>query len=116
MALTVSCKRMVKIRIENMGQKEVVAKDAGRTLLAYLLESRTDWMHACGGKGRCTTCRAVITRGGDQLQPETVAERKFREQGLLREDERLCCQAVALGNVAIRVPRDCQFPHIRYDL
>lgn len=106
---------MVKITIENMGQKEVLAKDPGRTVLAYLLESQVDWMHACGGKGRCTTCRAVIIRGADHLLPDTPAEQKFRARGQLRPTERLCCQARPIGDVCLRVPSDCQFPHVRYD-
>lgn len=97
-----------------MGQKEVVVKDTRRTLLAVFLDERIDWMHACGGKGRCTTCRAEITRGATHLLPDTPAEQKFRAQGLLLPTERLCCQAAAVGDVALRVPRDCQFPHVQY--
>ncbi len=105
---------MVKITIENMGQKEVVAKDTRRTLLAHFLEHRIDWMHACGGKGRCTTCRAQITRGAKNLTPDSPPEQKFRAQGLLLPDERLCCQTIAMSEVQLRVPQDSQFPHVHY--
>ena len=71
-------------------------------------------MQACGGKGRCTTCRVIITSGMENLQPLTGAERKYRQMGALADDERLACQASARGDVSVRVPQDCKLSHVQY--
>ncbi|MBK7651108.1 MAG: (2Fe-2S)-binding protein [Flammeovirgaceae bacterium] len=65
---------MVKIVIENLAQKEVAAIGLGTSVLKLVQANYIDWMHACGGKGRCTTCKFEIVEGGDQLGPITAAE------------------------------------------
>ncbi len=65
---------------------------AGRTVLAAIHAAGHDWWHACGGKGRCTSCRVRITAGADCLSPPTAPELRYREAGRLRADERLACQ------------------------
>lgn len=66
---------------------------AGRTVLAAIHAAGHDWWHACGGKGRCTSCRVRIAAGADCLSPPTAPELRFREAGRLGTDERLACQA-----------------------
>ncbi|MBL7850304.1 MAG: (2Fe-2S)-binding protein [Cyclobacteriaceae bacterium] len=105
---------MVKIVIENLGQKEVPVTRPDWPVLRHLQEHQIDWMHACGAKGRCTTCRMKVLQGGDSLGPVTPAEQKYRKAGLLREDERLACQAVVTANLVIRVPDDSKLPHLNY--
>ena len=116
---------MVKIIIENLAQKEIVVNDPAKPVLRLIQESGTDWMTDCGGKGRCTTCRAIIIAGGDNLTPESPAEKKYRDLGLLLSNERLMCQArlrEALqrsevrtkGDLILRVPNDSKLPHLKY--
>ncbi|MCB0504971.1 MAG: 2Fe-2S iron-sulfur cluster binding domain-containing protein, partial [Cyclobacteriaceae bacterium] len=53
---------MPKITISNQGQKVVnfnLNNEKPKPILAILQENYIDWMHACGGNGRCTTCRCV---------------------------------------------------------
>jgi len=66
---------------------------AGRTVLAAIHAAGYDWWHACGAKGRCTTCRVRVLAGAEALAPPTAPELRYREAGRLREDERLACQA-----------------------
>ena len=88
---------------------------AGSTLLAALQAAGHDWMHACGAKGRCTTCRLVVVSGLEALTPPTAAELRYRAAGRLQPDERLTCQArLPEGAVAGRVPDATQLPHVRY--
>jgi adenylate cyclase len=47
---------------------------------------------ACGGMGLCTTCRVVVSQGGEHLPPLTRAEKDFLAQKLLKPNERLACQ------------------------
>lgn len=66
---------------------------AGRTVLAAIHAAGHDWWHACGGKGRCTSCRVRLAAGADCLNPPTAPELRYREAGRLGADERLACQA-----------------------
>jgi 2Fe-2S ferredoxin len=66
---------------------------AGRTVLAAIHAAGHDWWHACGGKGRCTSCRVRLAAGTDCLSPPTAPELRYREAGRLGADERLACQA-----------------------
>jgi 2Fe-2S ferredoxin len=87
----------------------------GSTLLAALQAAGHDWMHACGAKGRCTTCRIVLVSGADSLTPPTAAELRYRAAGRLLENERLTCQTQQLaGNVSGLVPEATKLPHVRY--
>jgi 2Fe-2S ferredoxin len=120
---------MVKIVIENLGQKELVVTDstspnatpdaARKPVLRVIQESGIDWMTDCGGKGRCTTCRAIIISGGENLTPESPAELRYRSQRLLYPNERLMCQtrlreATTKTDLVIRVPDDSKLPHLTY--
>jgi len=67
---------------------------AGRTLLAAIHARGHDWLHACGAKGRCTSCRCRVVAGAEHLAPPTAAELRYLAAGRLREGERLACQAV----------------------
>jgi 2Fe-2S ferredoxin len=87
----------------------------GQTVLQALQASGTDWMHACGAKGRCTTCRVKVLSGMENLSPETAAELKYRAANRLLPDERLTCQCTVLQNeVTVKVPRQVQLPHLKY--
>jgi 2Fe-2S ferredoxin len=105
---------MVKIVIENLGQKEVEVTNPDWPVIRHFQANRIDWMQSCGAKGRCTTCRMKILRGIEALSPLTAAEQKYRKAGLLLTDERLACQAVATGDLVIRVPEDSKLPHVTY--
>lgn len=104
---------MAKIRIENLFDK-ILQADTQKTLLQNFQEHALDWMHACGGKGRCTTCRVFIKQGMENFSALTAAEVRYRSQGALRDLERLSCQAQIIGDVVIVVPDDCKLPHIQY--
>jgi len=105
---------MVKIVIENLAQKEVSAIGSGTSVLKLVQANYIDWMHACGGKGRCTTCKFEIVEGGDQLSPLSAAELSYRDKGELGDTERLACQASVLGKCRIRIPNESKLPHMTY--
>ena len=107
-----------KVVIRNLNDK-VLPVDVGRqTLLHAFQQAGQDWMFACGGKGRCTTCRLRVEVGGALLDAPTPAEQRFRNQGRLRTDERLACQCrfAGPGTVVAHVPPACQLPHLTYHL
>lgn len=89
-------------------------RDSTRPLLRHILGAGTDWMHACGGKGRCTTCKAVVLNGLENFGPLSPAEMRYREKGLLADNERLACQACINGNAEVLVPDENKLPHLNY--
>ena len=104
---------MGEIIIKNLGGKTVPVAERQR-LLDALQGAGIDWMHACGGKGRCTTCAMQVLAGQELLSPQSPAEKGYQEAGRLGKNERLACQCVAKGTIEIRVPERYQFPHMNY--
>ncbi len=67
---------------------------AGTTVLTAIHGRGHAWMHACGAKGRCTSCRVRLLAGAEYLSSPTAAELGYRAAGRLGPSERLACQAV----------------------
>lgn len=105
---------MARIMIENLFKRTIVATDHSKCLLKHFQDNQIDWMHACGGKGRCTTCKVIILEGADHFEALTKAEEKYFQQGALRTGERLSCQAKIRGDVRLEVPKEYQLPHMSY--
>ena len=105
---------MALLTIENL-PGVAIEVPAGATLLTALQAAGHDWMHACGAKGRCTTCRVRVLVGSAHLSPLTAAEERYRAAGRLLPTERLTCQAqLPTGDVTGRVPQATKLPHVRY--
>jgi len=89
---------MPTIDVEGIGEFEVPA--GKRLVLALVDEANIDQLHACGGNGKCTTCRVEIL-GGD------AGEMTSQEQGTLLERElsgvRLSCQVLCNNDLQVRV-------------
>lgn len=105
---------MALIVIRNLDNKSVPITDLRLPLLRHFQENRLDWMHACGGKGRCTTCKIIVLEGKENFSQVTPAENRYRSLGALKENERLSCQVRISGDVKIAVPEECKLPHIQY--
>ena len=105
---------MGRVLIKNLYNKALDLSACQHSLLHCLLDSGLDWMHACGGKGRCTTCKVQVLEGMASLSALSPAEIRYRERNLLLNDERLSCQVRLLGDIVIQIPEESQLPHIRY--
>jgi len=105
---------MSRIVISNLPGADLEVSDHSKTLLRHFQDHHIDWMYACGGKGRCTTCKFVIAKGAPNFEPLTPAEERYLAMGALRDGERLACQAKINGDVVVTVPRENQLPHMRY--
>ena len=105
---------MPEITIANLKNKTIHTENKRENLLDVLLQE-TDWTHACGGKGRCTTCKARIINGVNGLSKPTQQETQFKNLGRLRADERLCCQVMVEDDLLIEVPEETQLPHLTYE-
>ncbi|MFK7953957.1 MAG: 2Fe-2S iron-sulfur cluster-binding protein [Ekhidna sp.] len=104
---------MPNVVITNLQSKSIHC-DGKRERLLDILLSETDYMHACGGKGKCTTCKAKIIYGEDHLNPKTESEMLFTKLNKLQMNERLTCQVQVQGSIEIEVPKETQLPHITY--
>ena len=104
---------MSKLIIRNLANKSILLT-SNKSLLKHIQDDYIDWMHACGGKGRCTTCRIRVLEGMKNISPFSAAELKFKNQGRLQENERLTCQSYAYGDILAEIPADCQLPHMPY--
>ncbi len=70
----------------------------GQSVLQASLEAGIPHYHACGGNGRCSTCRVLIKEGQDFLTPYTMEETLLRKSIQLPEDVRLACQTFVTGS------------------
>ena len=105
---------MALLTIENL-PGAVINVPADTTLLVAAHAAGFDWMHACGAKGRCTTCRVQVEAGMEHLGPLTGAEQRYRAAGRLGLNERLMCQVrLPDGEVSGRVPEATKLPHVQY--
>ena len=105
---------MPLLTIENLPGPPVPVP-ARATLLAALHRAGHDWPHACGARGRCTTCRVQVLAGAAHLTPLTEPEQRYRAAGRLGAAERLTCQArLPEGAVLGRVPEATKLPHMAY--
>ncbi len=108
---------MPKITISNQGHKVVNYKlnnAAPLTVLAILQENNIDWMHACGGKGKCTSCKCIIVSGEVNLGAKTQVEIDFIDSGKILDFQQMTCQALVFGNVGIKVPEKNKLPGVNY--
>lgn len=105
---------MPELIIENLAERRINYKNAKLTILQVVQGEYLDWMHLCGGKGRCVTCAVKVVKGHENLSPRTASEERFARMGWLEEDERLSCQCRASGKCTLRVPERNQLPHVEY--
>ncbi|MCH7410146.1 (2Fe-2S)-binding protein [Belliella sp. DSM 111904] len=106
---------MLKIIIENLYHREIKTLESDRKVIELIHENYIDWMHACGKKGRCTSCKMIVVEGNENLSEPTEREMFYRENGRLAPNERLTCQTqLKSGTLKIRVAEINKFPHVDY--
>jgi 2Fe-2S ferredoxin len=106
---------MPRIVIQNLANFRIESEHTEGKVIDLIHQSGTDWMHACGKKGRCTTCKMIVVEGMENLSPPTDRELLYRSQNRLRANERLSCQSSLLsGELVIRVAEINKFPHLLY--
>lgn len=105
---------MPQITIQNINNKTVIFQDSSKTVLKIFQENHIDWMHACGGKGRCTTCKMQVLEGLEHLSEPSAFEQKMQAGGRLQTAERLACQCKPSGDLQVSVPDETKLPHVTY--
>ena len=88
----------------SVNEGEVVFElQGGPTLLSALYDNKVFIPSACGGKGSCGHCKAVVLSGGGPILP---TETPFMTRTEVRSRVRLACQVKVKENVEIRLPED----------
>ena len=104
---------MPKISISSL-RKEIFCSEGKQTILAAIQENSIDWMHACGARGRCTTCSVYVIQGREFISTPSKSESFYRERNLLGANERLACQCTLTGDIEINIPESNRLPHLEY--
>lgn len=106
---------MSRIVIQNLFNRTINSDVDDRKVIELIHENGIDWMHACGKKGRCTTCKIILVQGAENLSLMNDRELAFAAQGRLHPGERLACQAILQsGEIRVKVAEINKFPHIQY--
>ena len=74
----------------------------GETILQTASRNGIPHVNACGGEGKCTTCRLLILDGIENCSPETEKEISLKEKAHTTEEFRLACQTTISGDIIVR--------------
>jgi len=77
--------------------------EGGITLLNALYNNKIFIPSACGGKGSCGHCKAIVLEGGGPILP---TETPFMSRMEIRSGTRLACQVKVKENIKIRLPEE----------
>lgn len=72
------------------------------TILDATLAAKINHTHACGGQGKCSTCRVSIMKGIENCEPTNAAEKVIADKLNFPSEIRLACQTKITGDVSIR--------------
>ena len=72
------------------------------TILEVAKRNNIPHVAACGGEGKCTTCRLLILEGIENCSDETDLERELIDQAHTTSGFRLACQTSITGDITAR--------------
>ncbi len=75
----------------------------GLTLLEISRANQIPHPSACGGRGRCSSCRVLVTGGQEGLHPPSGLEQRMLERIRAPQNVRLACQIRPRTDLSIRV-------------
>jgi adenylate cyclase len=85
------------------------------TVLEASVRHGLQHVHACGGEGRCTTCRVEVLEGLDHCSPMSPEEREVLSLAGFGDRIRLGCLMRPTGDIKVRlvVREDAESPALR---
>jgi adenylate cyclase len=95
------------VAIRYTGHGEVNATP-GMTLLEISRANGIPHPSACGGRGRCSSCRVLVIEGQDSLEPPNGIEQRMLDRIKASQHVRLACQTRPKANLGIRVLLESQ--------
>ncbi|HEX2607594.1 MAG TPA: adenylate/guanylate cyclase domain-containing protein [Flavisolibacter sp.] len=82
--------------IEFIGDRSIQIQE-GESILKASLAAGIPHYHACGGQGKCSTCRVLIKEGEEFVTPPNETEKALRELVPMPPMVRLACQTFVTG-------------------
>lgn len=76
--------------------------NARQTILECTLAAGINHLHACGGLGKCSTCRIAVDKGLEYCSDRNECEQEIADQLNFPAQVRLACQTKIHGDVDIR--------------
>ncbi|MGB0524755.1 MAG: adenylate/guanylate cyclase domain-containing protein [Flammeovirgaceae bacterium] len=89
-------------KIHLFKEKRAITCPAESTILEATLAANINHTHACGAKGKCSTCKVSIMEGIENCSPRNNREQKIATKLSFPSEIRLACQTKLTGNIAIR--------------
>lgn len=84
------------------GENISVKTDSNTTILESSVKAGNEHVHACGGNGKCSTCRVLVTEGLENLNPRNSAEQEMADFKGFSNNIRLACQTTGTGDIKLR--------------
>ena len=81
---------------------KLIKVDINETLLTASLRNNVPHLSACGGVGKCSTCRVEIIDGLENCSKRSLLEEKLAEKLKFPDQIRLACQTKIAGNISYR--------------
>ena len=75
------------------------------SILIASLRNNISHLSACGGTGKCSTCRVEVIEGLENCQPRNDIEQKLADKLSFPSNIRLGCQTKLKGNITYRENR-----------
>ncbi len=92
----------MSIEIESQPDNVAFEVRPGETLLAAGLRADITFAHACGGRGKCSTCRVWVDEGLEACPPRNEIEAAMAERLRLDDHVRLACQLRPTAPLSVR--------------
>ena len=89
-------------KIDFLPDNKIYESEPGETILQTASRNGIPHVAACGGEGKCTTCRLLILDGIDNCSPETDTEVSLKAKAHTTEEFRLACQTTVNGDIVVR--------------
>lgn len=89
-------------KIHLFNKKQIIECLEDQSILDATLVAGIDHTNACGGQGKCSTCRVSVTKGIENCTDRTEAENIIADKLKLPSEIRLACQTKLTGDVGIR--------------
>jgi adenylate cyclase len=83
--------------VELIGDRTITVNQ-GQSILNASLSAGIPHYHACGGNGKCSTCRILVMEGMEYLTPHSEKEKLLRERMRIPSNVRLACQTFVTGS------------------
>ena len=89
-------------KIDFLPDNKVFQVESGESILQTAARNGIPHVNACGGEGKCTTCRLLILDGIENCSPETEKEISLKAKAHTTDEFRLACQTTITGDVTVR--------------